>query len=564
MTPIISVVTGTYNRLESLIRMVRSVRERLPFPIAYEIVVVDGGSTDGTQVWCKAQPNIVLIEHGELRGAIRAFCDGANVAQGKYIVLANDDIEFLPGSILAAFTCLEGNERCGGVAFMDNRPVLNRPVGAFRAQMMPAVRNGQSASVVYAQVGMFRRELGDVVGWWGADDPVMGQARTYGGDNWLSARIWEAGYTVDIVKGAMCLDNVIADGLREKNANAHDRAYAQAYPRGPLINSKPLDIDPTAEQLRVLYLPIFEPHHMLHRQHKRGLREALGRIGVVWEWDYLDENKGAIAEDLQAFNPHLILTQFHDARWGNLIDQLRTLCPQALIVNWNGDARGLVDGYYLTMLRKVDMQLVTNAAALRIYEANGIRAAYWQIGFEPRGIVPDDAPTHDVVFLGNCYSAQRQTIERVLRNTKHDIGLYGFGWNKADGNCLYDFGAGEAIYQRATIALADSFEDGKDEVYAFTSNRLIEAMASGAFLLQQHVDGLDEYNGIEAGKHYIEWNTIDELPGLLDYWLGKAAKTRRREVSKTAQTYALEHFSFDAQIKRLLTEILPEREAEHA
>lgn len=560
---LLSIVTGTYNRLESLIRMVHSVRERLPFPISYEVIVVDGGSTDGSQAWCKAQRDIVLIEHGELKGAIRAFCDGANVSTGKYVILANDDIEFLPGSILAAFTYLEEHERCGAVAFMDNRPVLNRPVGAFRAQLMPAVKEGQPISVIYAQVGMFRRELGQSLGWWGADDPVMGQARTYGGDNWLSARIWELGYTVDIVKGAMCLDNVVNDGLREKNANAHDRAYREAYPRGPIVNSHPVDAPEHHETLRVLYMPIFEPGVTTHRQTKRGLREALARIGMVWEWDYLDENKGAIAEDLQAFNPHLILTQFHDARWGGLIDQLRQLCPQAIIVNWNGDARGLVEGHYITMLRKVDMQLVTNAAALSVYANAGIRSGYWQIGYEPRGIVPDDTPAHDVVFLGNCYSPERKAIERTLRNTQHDIGLYGFGWEKSDGSCLYDFGVGEAIYQKATIALADAFEDGKDEVFAFTSNRLIEAMASGAFLLQQHVDGLDQFNGIEAGKHYIEWGKVDELPGLLDYWLSPAAKTRRKEVAKAAQAYALEHFSFDSLVKRLLTEILPEREAEH-
>lgn len=559
----ISVVTGTYNRLESLIRMVRSVRERLPFPISYEVVVVDGGSADGTQVWCKAQKDIVLIEHGELRGAIRAFCDGANAAQGKYVVLANDDIEFLPGSILSAYSYIEAHERCGAVAFMDNRPVLNRPVGAFRAQLMPAIKDGQPTSVVYAQVGLFRRELGNLMGWWGADDPVMGQARTYGGDNWLSARIWEAGYTVDIVKGAMCLDNVINDGLREQNTNAHDKAYREAYPHGPVIDSKPTDISFSSEQLRVLYMPIFEPYHQTHRQHKRGLREALGRVGTVWEWDYLDENKGAVAEDLQAFNPHLILTQFHDARWGSLIDQLRALCPQALIVNWNGDARGLVEGHYLTMLHKVDMQLVTNAAALKVYEANFIPAAYWQIGYEPRDTVPDDVPAHDVIFQGNCYSAQRKAIERILRATKHNIGLYGFGWELSDGNSLYDFGTGEALYQNATIALADAFEDGKDEVYGFTSNRLIEALASGAFLMQQHVDGLDEYNGIEAGKHYIEWQTVDELPGLLDYWLSKAAASRRRDVAKAGQAYALAHFSFDEQVKRLLTEIIPTLETQH-
>lgn len=561
---LISVVSGTYNRLESLIRMVRSVREHIPAFIGYEIVLVDGGSTDGTQAWCKQQKDVRLIEHGELRGAIRAFCDGAKAAQGDYVVLGNDDIEYLPGSFLSALVHLETHPTCGAVAFMDNRPVEGRPAGVFRAQLMPATKDGQPTSVVYAQVGMFRRELGERLGWWGADDEVMGRARTYGGDNWLSARIWETPYSVDVVRGAMVTDNMHDDNLRQINANAHDRAYAQAFPLGPAISSKPLTVAETPERLRVLYMPIFEPKHPTHKANKRGLLEALQRRAVVWEWDYLDENRGIVAEDLQAFNPHLILTQFHDARWGKLIDQLRDLCPQALIVNWNGDARGLVEGHYLDMLYKLDMQLVVNAAALEVYAERGIPSGYWQIGYETRGTIPTDVPHHDVVFLGNCYSAHRKDIERVLRATKHNTGLYGFGWQKVDGNCLYDFGVGEAIYRASKIAIADAFSDGKEQVYGFTSNRMIEALASGAFLLQEHIEGLEKLNGLVAGTHYVEWNKVEELPDLLTYWLGKSADKRRKEIARAGQEYVLKHFSFDVLVDKLLGEIIPSLEAEHA
>lgn len=559
---LVSVVSGTVNRLESLIRMVRSVRERMPSGITYEIVLVDGGSNDGTQQWASAQRDVVLIEHGDLRGAIRAFTDGAQAATGDYVLLANDDITFLPGSILAALVHLEAHPTCGGVAFMDNRPVAGRPAGTFRAQLMPALRDGRSTSVVYAQVGLFRRELGNALGWWGADDPVMSQARTYGGDNWLSARIWEAGYTVDVVKGASVEDGMADDGLRRINAAAHDRAYALAYPHGPDIGSKPLEQSlRTAERMRVLYLPIFEKEHPHHKRNKRGLREALEKRALVWEWDYLDDTRAIIAEDLQAFAPHLILTQLHDARWGQLLDQLRALCPAALVVNWNGDARGLTEMHYLDMLRKVDLQLVVNAAALPVYAEKGIPAAYWQIGYEARGTLPDDVPAHDVVFLGNCYSEHRKALERVLRALPTlNVGLYGFGWQQAEGNCLYDFGVGQAIYQKAAIALADNFDGEK--TYGFTSNRFIEALASGAFLLQEHIDGLDELNGTQAGVHYAEWQTLEGLPAELEYWLSPNGKRRRKAIAKAGQEFALEHFSFDRQVEKLFTELLPQLEAQ--
>ena len=57
----ISLVSGTYNRLPLLKRMVASARQSAA-DLPLEIVLVDGGSTDGTIAWCKSQPDIVLIE----------------------------------------------------------------------------------------------------------------------------------------------------------------------------------------------------------------------------------------------------------------------------------------------------------------------------------------------------------------------------------------------------------------------------------------------------------------------------------------------------------------------
>ena len=120
-TPLISVVTGTYNRLALLQSMIASVRREIPTGIPYEIVVCDGGSSDGSLDWLKAQADVVLIEHGALRGAITAFTDAAHQARGKYVVLANDDVEFKPLSLAAALVHLEDTPACGAVAFKDNR-----------------------------------------------------------------------------------------------------------------------------------------------------------------------------------------------------------------------------------------------------------------------------------------------------------------------------------------------------------------------------------------------------------------------------------------------------------
>ena len=49
----IFVVTGTYNRLTMLQRMIASARKSAG-TLPTELIVVDGGSTDGTLEWCKS------------------------------------------------------------------------------------------------------------------------------------------------------------------------------------------------------------------------------------------------------------------------------------------------------------------------------------------------------------------------------------------------------------------------------------------------------------------------------------------------------------------------------
>ncbi len=119
MSVILSIVTGTFNRLQLLAEMIESVRATVPSSISYEFVIVDGGSTDGTLEWCKRQRDVVLIEQGALLGAIKAFNAGAYAARGQYVILANDDVLFHIGSIVRAIVYLEEHPTCGAVAFAD-------------------------------------------------------------------------------------------------------------------------------------------------------------------------------------------------------------------------------------------------------------------------------------------------------------------------------------------------------------------------------------------------------------------------------------------------------------
>lgn len=556
MIPIISLVSGTWNRRVSLARMVNSFRANIPRGIAYEIILVDGGSTDGTIEWAKQQPDVTLIEQGELLGAIWAFDAGAYAATGEYVLLANDDVVFVDNSIIPALTHLEDNPLCGAVAFQDDRPSPGYGEG-FKVQYINVLHKGKDTSAVYAQVGLFRRWLGNEAGWWGSTDPIMGSGHTYGGDNFLSARIWELGYTVDAVEAAKVFDTVTPDGLREHNHQQEQRnpgMYYKRYPTPPVIRPAPMIDNPQGERLRVLYMPIYERGYHMQQQGKRGLREALQRCGLVYEIDYVN-SKYNLPAAVKAFQPHLLLTQAHapDSIPIKQIAAAREACPEMVVVNWNGDVytHGLTTPEMLAYLQHFDIQLVVNDSVLPDYQANGINAAYWQVAYEP---VDDNnlpaMPAHDVVFLGNAYSEPRQQLGRMLQNMQGvNVGLYGRGWKWGNGDTTYNFPAGTALYQNSKIAIGDNqYQDQR----GFVSNRLFEALAAGAFLLHQTIPGLEELTGLVDGVHYVAFTDLNDLQRKVQYWLQTRRIEKRIEIAAAGRAFVRQHHSFDARVDELL------------
>lgn len=568
---LISVVTGTFNRHESLARMVESVRREIPRGLSYEIIVVDGGSKDGTLDWCKQQHDIRLIEHGELRGAIKAFCEGATAATGEYVILSNDDITFKPYSIIAALSHLERTPGCAAVAFADNRTSLVTGDGTeYRTEGIGATTaDGQQVMVTYAQVGMFRRALGDAAGWWGADDPIMSQARTYGGDSYLSARLWEMGYTVDAVSQAVVEDYIARDDLRNFNAAVGHQDSACYYQRFPTVQLPSIwQSYPVKDRLRILHLPIYEWNYPGRLNREVGLTEALTEYGLAFEVDYLNEPHNLV-DLVKAWYPDLLITQIQGVNaklTPYILACMRNAAPSMTAVNWNGDAHesSLISDKIVEMLRYVDLQATINANVLPIYKGLGIRAVYWQIGYkDPVDPLPDVAD-HEVLFMGNCYNKEREYMVNSLRAIRVkgqrlvNVGIYG-NCVKADGNTHYDFAAQRALYQRAKIVVGDTYPGTK----AFVSNRLFQALSAGAFMLQQRSEALQEYTGLTPNVHYIEWTDLADLRDKVRYWIDNKRTIEREKIAAAGRDFVRENFSYPAQARKLFNDILPMLQEAH-
>ena len=565
----LSVVTGSVYRLGPLQQMVTSVRATIPTGITYEIIVVGVVDDGATANWCAAQQDIRYIAQPALMGAIRAFDEGAAAARGEYVILANDDIVFAKGAIIRALIHLERTPTCGAVAFADNRPgptKWNDTLG-YGVQLMKAQ---QHPPVIYACVGMFRRWLGDLAGWWGSHDPIMREGHTYGGDTYLSARIWELGYTVDWVAECRVKDLIYRDDLRERNHAAeasNPGVYHRRYPNGPIVADHPLIAPLDEERLRVLYLPIYEPgqYYQIQKAGKRGLREAFGRVGLVWEIDFCNEAFDLVGT-VKLWQPDLLFVQLHSAEQVNaeLLRAAREAKPDMAVVTWNGDAwsRHLLEPGVIDALKLVDVQMTVNASVFPKYDELGIQARYWQCAAEPvdESRLPA-VPAHDVLILANAYSKERRAfvdaVFEKLGGAGYDIGLYGSGWGRRSrGVTVYNFPMSHALAKHATITMGDN-QFPTDT--GFASNRLWEALdAGGALMLHQRIPGVQEFTGITPGEHYIEWTDLPDLFDKARYWLDPAHDEERRQIVARAQAFVRETNSFDARVDQLLNEILPE------
>ena len=336
--PTITIVTGTYKRLSSLKRMVQSVRHTLADTVPFDFVIVDNDSQDGTWEWIQAQPDVTAVQMGSPVGAIKAFTEGAKLATGEYVVLATDDIYFPEHSLLKALRHLEQHPQCGTVAFAHNKWAD----GSIKVDRQKATLNGQAHHIIYPQICMVRRWLGDICGWWGGDHPHMKSSFTYGGDNFLGSRIAELGYTIDAVDGCVDLEDVFEDTPRQLNRNNHKHDfdnYWALYPDGPAVQLDPLCKNPQREQLRVLLALHYNPRWEHHKANKKGMETAFRKLGHVVVYDYaqaLDEGRNVVQEMRQlaeAWQPHVVWTQVHNTVTHGLpidaIRQLRFVAPRS-------------------------------------------------------------------------------------------------------------------------------------------------------------------------------------------------------------------------------------------
>jgi GT2 family glycosyltransferase len=124
----LSIIVLNWNTCQMLAECLSSVEATVE-NLAVEAIVVDNGSTDGSQAMlCQRFPDVRLIQNHENVGFARANNQAFAHCQGRYVLLLNSDAVATPGAFQSLMTLADAEPRAGIVGAQ-----LLNPDGSFQA-----------------------------------------------------------------------------------------------------------------------------------------------------------------------------------------------------------------------------------------------------------------------------------------------------------------------------------------------------------------------------------------------------------------------------------------------
>ena len=539
----ITVVSGTYNRLPLLKAMVASARQSAG-AVPLHFALCDGGSTDGTIAWCKAQPDITLVEHGELRGAIKAYNDAAATVTTRYVVIGNDDVTFVGDTIQRGYRYMEANPDVGCGAFQHQYQRRDAKAKAGIIQ--------RASGFIYGQCCIVRTWLGELAGWWGNDG-----MRTYGGDTRMSLRLWELGWPTVPVADCAVIDTEHQDELREINSDTPWKiARADGLPHPDLIAygrvwdgrmpkrdqwipapSRRVLRKAMAGNLRSLW---FKGMMRDKDKPRTALIDALAAYGESKQVTIYHRTASSrqfqeqIVKEIGDYQPDLVI--FQAQRPGYIMPdtvwQVREKYPWIYLVNWDGDTHYPLQPFHFEIAQAVHLQLVTSPTWFPQYAAHGVGVGYWPIGIEREYLEQKREPVDgaDVLFLGTLYGEGlfpeaefRRDCVIALSQSGLDFGLYGSQWERAGLTATptgEQHGSNAQLMARAKMTLSIS---QSADLWGYTSDRLYNITATGCPALVQRFAGM-EAHGYVDGETCIAFSTIPECVEKARYYASHDAE----------------------------------------
>jgi len=246
--------------------------------------------------------------------------------------------------------------------------------------------------------------------------------------------------------------------------------------------------------------------------------EQEGHTVRVFDWRaYGERNRHLVERDLideaRAFCPDLAFCQFQaPGIISNATpDALRSL--GCFSVQWSGDVRSPLPQHYIDTAPHFDVTSFSNMTDVKTLRSMGHRSEFLQIGYDP--LLYNTEGTGEragVVFVGNNYggykfaesAGRREMVQRMAQEFPQQFKAYGMSWEgiipqRNIGGYLRE-PADADVHRAALVSL------GFDHFHRpwFASDRLLRATACGAFVINQHYEGIETEHPYVIGTHSID------------------------------------------------------------
>ncbi len=144
----VSVIVPTFNRRERLALVLQALSRQTTPPESFEAVVVDDGSTDGTDSWLAAQrfPFRLRLIRQQNAGPAAARNAGVGAAAGRLVLFLDDDVVPEPQLIAEHLRSHQAEPGCGVIGTLSSLPSYRQPWVAWEqekvARQYRAMLNG--------------------------------------------------------------------------------------------------------------------------------------------------------------------------------------------------------------------------------------------------------------------------------------------------------------------------------------------------------------------------------------------------------------------------------------
>ena len=216
----LSVITLSYDNLDFTKAFVKSIRDNTTLP--YELIIVDNGSEPDTQRWVEENSDQSIIFQ-ENQGFSKGFNEGVKLAQGKYVMMANNDTEFPPDWDKKLVDIIEKYRGAGIVTPVytsGRKSALRTEPGEKILKVFPFRKYPSAVAFL-----MRRNDLISKFGGWSEEYEIAS-----GEDADLCFKVWKAGYDILIDERVLIIhEGKVTSSSKLEDWQAHFKLNSRQF-----------------------------------------------------------------------------------------------------------------------------------------------------------------------------------------------------------------------------------------------------------------------------------------------------------------------------------------------